>query len=659
MTARDFLLEIGCEELPAQGLSAFAEKIANELIAALKNAQLDHKEVNHFVTPRRLAVQIKQLSALQPNRQVEKRGPALTAPEKAKLGFLHANKISAEDVAEENGYWVYRYQEKGQATKELLPLLVQQSIAKLSGMKWMRWGNHVSTFLRPVHWVVMLFGEELIQSELLGIKTQRETVGHRFHQPMKLLLQNASDYEDILLEEGFVRVDFAKRRTLIRQQIEKLAAEQESIASIDADLLDEVTGLVEWPVALLCQFPAAFLKVPKEALISSMQQHQKSFPLLDHDGNLRPYFITISNIQSQDPKKVILGNERVMRARLSDAAFFYEQDLKTLLSSRRELLEKITFQQQLGSMADKVRRIITLAKQIASVIHADQKKVAQAARLSKCDLTTQMVGEFPELQGIMGGYYAQLQGEDEEIAMAIREHYLPKFAGDSLPKTAIGCAIALADRIDTLVGIFSIKQAPTGDKDPFGLRRAANGVIRIIIEKELAGINLTGLLPAEVQQFILDRLPAYYQEQSITSDVIQAVLEVQPDNLFDAHRRIIAVEAFRQLAEAAALSEANKRVKNILRKQDQSLQTLTEIDVSLFEHAAEKNLFAALTTPYANDDYQALLKKLSLLKKPIDAFFDHVMVDVDNQKIKANRLALLKKLRELFLQVADISLLQQ
>lgn len=660
MSTKDFLLEIGCEELPAKGLYPLINQLKDRLTQELQQAHLSFESIVPYATPRRLALWVKNLITEQADRQAEKRGPAINAPEKALQGFLAANKTTIEQLSQRDGYYYFQEEIKGEKTEHLLPQMVSRAIAALTNIKMMHWGAHSTPFLRPVHWVVMLYGTTPLHAEILGIKTVSHTFGHRYHHPQKIPLPQASDYEDVLFEEGFVQADFHKRKEFIRNEIEKIASAHKAKLLLDEDLLEEVTGLVEWPVALLCQFPKTFLSVPKEALVSSIQHHQKCFPLYNKDEKLLPYFISISNIQSQHVQEVIAGNERVMRARLSDAAFFFAQDQKILLGHYLKALEKVIFHQKLGSVADKVKRIVALSEKIAEKIQADKENTRRAAILCKADLMTQMVGEFPELQGIMGEYYAKLQGESDEVATPIREHYLPRFAGDALPKTPIGCVLALADRLDTINSIFKIGEMPTGEKDPLGLRRAAAGIIRIITEKELDHLLLSALCENEaVKNFILERLPAYYSENKFPPELLKSVLEVQNNNLADIYRRIIALQDFSQLPEAQALSEANKRVKNILKKNTLSN---TNINPDLFESAAEKKLYEvihALEVKEHKKNYKDLLKDLASLNKPIDEFFTSVMVEVENEAVKQNRLHLLKALRDLFLKVADISLLQK
>jgi len=655
VTAKDFLLELGCEELPAKNLQNFATYISQNIIDGLKNNSLDFAESKIFVTPRRIGILITKLDSSSPDKILKKKGPAVTAPEKAKDGFAKSCNISLDKLAIEDNYLIYNYESKGESTEKLLPQVISDVLSKIAGVKTMRWGSHPTAFLRPIHWIVMLYGKSVINAELFGLKTGRVTYGHRFLSPAKISIEDPSEYENILEEEGFVLADFEKRKAVIKDQITQLAAKNRYKLDIDDALLDEVTGLVEWPTAIWCEFDKKFLLLPKEVIITSLQYHQKCFAVIDLQDHIVPCFITVSNIKKS--KDIIAGNERVVRARLSDAAFFYEQDQKINFQERFELLKHITFAQKLGSIADKVERIEKRAKQLAEFMHVNPVRAQNAANLCKNDLTTLMVGEFPELQGVMGEYYiknARLAGDRDEIAIAVREHYLPRFSGDELPRHALSCVIALADRFDTLESIFSVHGAPTGDRDPFGLRRAALGIIKIIIEKDIKNLLFSKLnINKLIQDFILERLPSYYQEKGINSEILQAVLEIQKDDLLDIHHRVLAVQEFKKLPEAAHLSEANKRVKNILKKYPDAHG---EINITLFDHAAEKDLYKIIAEfPKDLSDYTDILSKLAVLKNPIDDFFDHVMVDVEDEKIKLNRVLLLKKMRELFLNVADIS----
>lgn len=691
-TKQNLLIEIGTEELPPKSLHKLAEIFAENLKQKLITAELNFTAIKSYATPRRLAVFVEQLDSQQTDRLVEKRGPALHAafdvdnkPTKALEGFARSCNIDIaqlEKLETKQGRWmICRYMEKGKAIAELLPLFVNQALSELPIPKPMRWGAGDTQFVRPVHWVVMLYGKEIIAGEILGIDSGRKTYGHRFHHPDAIVLPDADSYQKLLKEPGHVIVDFEERKKIIREQVENIAKQQNCSVIIPEALLDEVTSIVERPIALLIDFDPVFLNVPREALISAMQEHQRCFALENGKGELLPYFITISNIESKNPQEVIRGNERVMRARLSDAKFFYETDCKETLESRLENLKNVVFQAKLGSLYDKSLRIVALAKHIAQLINIDSTITERAALLCKTDLLTNMVNEFPELQGTMGCYYAKHDKEKDTTAVAIHEHYQPRFAGDELPNSLIGCTVALADRIDTLVGIFGINQAPTGDKDPFGLRRAALGIIRILVEKKLnidlqhlfntANNNYGATLPAreanhQALQFILDRLPAWYNEQNIATDTLQAVLTAQQNNnLLDIQQRVLAIQAFRQLPQALSLAAANKRVKNLLSKSAQSTSDKKSINPSLFNTDEEKTLYNALESAQKkiqsaiqDKQYTALLAELANLQTPVDHFFDKVLVMDEDEKLRDNRLALLAALRQLFLTVADISLLQ-
>jgi glycyl-tRNA synthetase beta chain len=694
-TYADFLLEIGTAELPAKPLRRFARELADLLQNEFTQHKLSYAKVKYFATPRRLAVFVQDLQASQADYFAEKKGPHIAnafdangQPTQAALGFARSCGVSVEALEKSSeGFLYYRYQIQGQTSAALLPQIVQSAVSKLTIPKPMRWGKDNIQFIRPVHWVVLLLGEELINAEILGCKTDRISYGHRFLKPAGLPIPYPLAYENILLEQGMVVPDFDKRRALIKQQIDKLAEGINATAVVDDDLLDEVTGLVEWPNALLANFNAEFLQVPSEALISAMKTHQKSFPVLDTEKHMLPHFITIANLKSNDETQVVIGNQRVMQARLSDAAFFYHSDCKLRLESHLDDLKPIIFQAKLGTLYDKSQRVAKLAGYIGEVI-ANKELSYRAGLLCKTDLVTDMVNEFPELQGVMGFYYANHDGEQHEVAKAIRDHYMPRFAGDSLPATSVGDAVALADRLDTLIGIFGIQQLPTGDKDPFALRRAALGVLRILIEHQYE-LNLQILLQqalagyqqplsnknvvVQVQEFILERLRAWYADQEIASDTLAAVLEGSTGNdvPLDVHRRVQAVHEFRKLPEAKALAAANKRAGNILAKTNQTENFLTNdpwtlIKTELFSDDAERSLYDEIATIIASpqqvstsqNNYTLLLNSLSHLREPIDRFFDGVMVMCDDENIRLNRLALLASLRKLFLRIADISKLQ-
>ena len=677
----DLLIEIGTEELPPKALKKLSDAFTSGIVSGLDKADLAYSEVKPYASPRRLAVLIHGLDTTQSDRAVEKRGPAVKAafdgdgnPTKATEGFARSCGVTPselETMETDKGAWlVFRNTQKGQNTADLIPAMVQESLNKLPIPKRMRWGDLEAEFVRPVHWVVMLFGDDVIDAEILTVKSGRDTYGHRFHHPDPIFLGEPAAYAPILETTGHVIADFADRREAIRAQVMEAAENNGGKAVIDEELLDEVTGLVEWPLAVVGSFEQRFLEVPPECLISAMKEHQKYFHMVDEVGNLMPNFITVSNIDSRKPEYVREGNERVIRPRLSDADFFWTQDKKQKLETRLESLKTVTFQKKLGSLYDKSQRVAAIAEYIAKAIGGDGDKAARAAQLAKCDLMTDMVFEFTDLQGIMGRYYATLDGEDAEVAAALDEQYMPRFAGDELPAGKTGQALAIAEKLDTLVGIFGIGQVPSGDKDPFALRRAALGALRIIIEKGL-DIDLMASLehsaetniglfdnPEVINQvfdFMMGRLKAYSADTGVAPDPFDAVLD------FDA--RLKAVTAFRQLAEAESLAAANKRIGNILKKAEQAIPDT--VDPSCFIDDAEKALstkieaMARVVAPlFAERNYEAALKELAALRPEVDTFFDEVMVMADDAAVRANRLALLKRLSGLFLEVADLGQLQ-
>lgn len=697
MSTRDLLIEIGTEELPPKALKQLSDEFLNGVLAGLKEAGVLAGNTNDvdaiaYATPRRLAMIIKNVAVQQADREVEKRGPAIQAAydaqgklTKAAEGFARSCGIGAEQLGRiktDKGEWLgYVEKEKGKATPEIVPKIVEQALAKLPIPKRMRWGARKEEFVRPVHWIVMLFGKDVIDAPILGIQAGRETRGHRFHHPEPVTLNSPQDYVESL-RKAYVVVDIEERKTDIRQQVEQAAEKLGGRAVMDDDLLLEVTALVEWPVAVMGDFEQHFLQVPKEALISTMQGNQKYFPLLDGEGKLMPHFITISNISSTDVSKIKAGNERVIRPRLSDAAFFWNQDRKQPLEKRMSMLDQAVFQNKLGTLGDKSRRVAKIAERIAAALGADASHAHRAALLCKCDLMTSMVYEFPELQGIMGRYYATHDGEPADVAVALDEQYMPRFAGDQLPGNIIGQILALADKLDTLLGIFAIGQKPTGEKDPFALRRAALGVLRILIERgltldlrELLGYAADALADVpgmqssaqaaidETLDFMLERLRVYYQNQQVAADVYEAVAELKPTTPVDFDRRMLAVDRFRKLPEAESLAAANKRISNILKKVEGAIPQ--KVDVSLLQEAAEKDLYNAVQQQAAKvnplfdlGDYEAALLQLAGLRNVVDTFFDKVMVMADDVALKNNRLALLNSLRGLFLRAADLSRLQ-
>lgn len=688
MQALDFLVEIGTEELPPKALKKLSESFAQGIESGLQQASLAYESCELFAAPRRLAVRINGLATQQADIQIEKRGPAINAafdadgkPTKALQGFARscgAEPEQLEKMETDKGTWlVYRSTQAGKATSDLLPDMVTQSLNQLPIPKRMRWGARRTEFVRPVHWIVMLFGNDVVNANILGLTAGRVTRGHRFHSTGELTINSPKSYEEQLLNEGKVIASFAQRREKIGQAVRSIAETVQGTAVIDEDLLDEVTALNEWPVPLIGRFEERFLQVPSEALISSMKEHQKYFHVLNAQGEMLPNFITIANIESSDPQKVVEGNEKVIRPRLSDAAFFFETDKKTTLEARVERLKPIVFQAQLGTIYDKVQRVSQLAGNIAESIGGNGQYARRAGLLSKSDLVSEMVLEFPELQGIMGSYYARHDGEADEVATALNEQYMPRFAGDQLPTTLTGCAVAIADKLDSLVGIFGINQPPTGTKDPFALRRAALGILRIVVEKNLSldlaecidwAIAAHQDLPANnlkdtVIDYMLERFRAWYEEEGVPAEVFLAVHARRPTRPADFNQRVKAVNQFRQMPEAEALAAANKRVSNILAKQH-ATDIAQQVSTDLLELEAEKVLAAAiaqqtqLIQPLSeNGQYAEALQSLAALRAPVDRFFDDVMVMVDNESVKNNRLALLHQLRQLFLRVADISLL--
>ncbi|GAA0701414.1 glycine--tRNA ligase subunit beta [Marinobacterium maritimum] len=681
MSQHDFLVELGTEELPPKALKTLSGAFLDGITAGLDAAGIGYTEARPYAAPRRLAVLLTGIQLQQPDRQIEKRGPATQAPEKAVQGFAGSCGVGIDQLevmeTPKGSYYVYRGVEQGQSTASLLPGIVSESLNKLPIPKRMRWGSSRTEFVRPVKWLCMLLGDEVVDAEILGLKAGRKTRGHRFHYNQDIELIAPADYARVLKETGKVIADFAERRELIREQVIREGERIGGTAQIDEDLLDEVTALNEWPVALTGRFEERFLDVPAEALILSMKENQKYFHALDADDKLMPYFITLANIESKDPQQVIEGNEKVIRPRLADAAFFFETDKKQPLDARIDKLKSIVFQQQLGTVFDKSQRIEGLAAAIAELINGDAGYARRAAQLSKCDLMTDMVFEFTELQGLMGYHYALHDGEPEEVAQAMDEQYKPRFAGDELPASRTGIALAIADRLDTLTGLFGINQPPTGSKDPFALRRAALGVLRIIVEHKL-DLDLHQLLTLAAEQhgelpgsegladrvldFMLERFRAWYDDRGISAETFLAVHALRPTSPLDFDRRIEAVSHFRNLAEAEALAAANKRVSNILGKQKGEIAT--DVDTDLLQEDAEKALASALAEVehdlqpvFEQGDYRTALEKLAALREVIDSFFDNVMVMADDEAIRANRLALLKRLRRLFLGVADISLL--
>jgi glycyl-tRNA synthetase beta chain len=742
---RDFLVELGTEELPPTALRGLEQAFATGLRAGLDKAALAHGDVVSFATPRRLAILVKRLASHQPEQDIKRRGPPVSAafdgagqPTRAALAFAESCGTSVETLQkldEGKGLFLFFIGTKpGATTTVLLPQLVQAALDGLPIPRRMHWGAGTAEFVRPVHWLVMLYGKDVVPATLLETPSGNHTRGHRFHAPKPIRITTPATYERALNDRGYVLADFARRRALILDKVTEVATQLGGHALISDALLDQVTALVEWPVPIAGRFEERFLALPREVLISTLQSHQRYFPVEDAEGRLMPSFITVSNIESRDPSKVREGNERVVRPRLADAAFFWEQDRKQPLVSRIEALDAMTFQVKLGSLGDKTRRIRSLAGEISATGIGDRSETERAAELCKCDLLTAMVGEFPDLQGIMGTYYALADGEAAEVAVAIREHYMPRGAGDELPATHAGVAVAIADKLDTLAGIFEINEKPTGTKDPFGLRRAAIGVLRILIEKRLdldlrhfidralqgvrsdiertrakaaaaraiaansttsaamresttvssgsaAARGSTGSATASqatpsaatadlVYDFIMERLRAYYLERApaptpagaatLTTEMFDAVLATKPGSAVDFDARLKALSAFLELPEATSLTAANKRIANILRKAGELQHS--QVTVEHLREPAEVRLFDAMislrgpvATAVAQREYANALGRLAQLRPPIDAFFEQVMVMDEDQKLRANRLALLAQLHGLFTGIADLS----
>lgn len=688
MSKHTVLFELGCEELPPKSLKNLRDALKTETVKGLNDAGLAFDSVEAYAAPRRLALKIINVDGAQADTQKRFDGPAVQAaydsegkPTKALEGFMRGQGITVDQVSTFQAGKVekvcYLKDVKGQSLDALLPQILQHALDNLPIAKRMRSAASRTEFVRPVKWVVLLKDDQIIDATIQDHQAGNVTYGHRFHAPEAITLNTANDYLDAL-RKAHVIADFEERQAIIDQQVKALADEVNATAIVPSDLRDEVTALVEWPVALRASFEERFLAVPQEALITTMQDNQKYFCLVDSNNKLQPYFITVSNIESKDPTQIIEGNEKVVRPRLSDAEFFFLQDQKQPLASRKEKLANMVFQAELGTLWDKSTRIAKLAVALSPITGANAADAEKAALLAKCDLTSELVGEFPELQGIAGTYYARLEGENHEVSEALGEQYLPKFAGDVLPQTKTGTTIALADRLDTLVGIFGIGQAPTGSKDPFALRRSAIGILRLVTENNL-DVSIEQLIDlalgaygdvikdhdktrADAVAFLEGRYRAKYEDQGVAVDVIQAVQALSPKSPVDFDKRVNAVNHFRDLAEAAALAAANKRVANILAKE--ATPTGDVVEANLVEDA-EKALYAEIKAVkpvieplLAAKDYTAALSQLAALRAPIDAFFDNVMVMADDAELKANRLRLLAQIRALFTSIADISVLQ-
>lgn len=682
MSAQDFLVELGTEELPPKALASLGDAFLAGIEKGLQAAGLNYTAKHVYAAPRRLAVLIRQLDVQQPDRSINIDGPPMQAafkdgePTQAALGFAKKCGVELSDIDQSGAKLRFSQHIPGKATASLLPTIIEDSLNDLPIPKRMRWGANREEFVRPTQWLVMLLGDQVVDCTILAQKAGRESRGHRFHHPENVVITTPANYVENL-RKAYVLADFAERRELISKRTAELAMQQEGTAIVPPALLDEVTALVEWPVPLVCSFEERFLEVPQEALITTMQDNQKYFCLLDNEGKLLPRFITVANVESRDPKQIVQGNEKVVRPRLTDAEFFFKQDKKQPLESFNERLKNVVFQAQLGTVFEKAERVSKLAAFIAPYLGGSAANAGRAGLLSKCDLASEMVGEFPEMQGIAGYYYALNDGEPEDVALALNEQYMPRGAGAELPQTLTGAAVAIADKLDTLVGIFGIGMLPTGSKDPYALRRAALGVLRILIDKQLdldltlavefavkqfgAKVKAAGL-SEQVLEFIFDRLRARYEDEGIDVATYLSVRALKPGSALDFDQRVQAVQAFRKLPEAGALAAANKRVSNLLSKAEGAIAD--QVEPKYFDNANEFSLYSAIQQAdqavqpmAAARQYNEALARLAALRDPVDAFFEAVLVNAEDAKVRANRYALLSRLRGLFLGVADISLL--
>lgn len=687
--SKDFLVEIGTEELPPKALLALSSAFADEIVRGLNENSLAHATIERFASPRRMAVRVGELVSRQADKLVSKKGPALKAaydedgnPTKAALGFARSCGVDLSDIETQiDGKverLVFTQQVQGRHTEEILPQIVDNALKALPIPKRMRWADLDAEFVRPVHWVLLLFGRDSIAANILDIDSGKITYGHRFHHPEPLSIERPSDYESVLRDQGRVEPDYEKRREIIKSKVETLAGTVEGQAHIDPDLLDEVCSLTEWPVPVMGSFDEEFLRIPAEPLMETMQKNQKYFPILDRSGSMMPNFIAVANIESADTSQVVHGNERVIRPRFKDAAFFWQQDLKRPLDQLIPELKHVVYQKRLGSLHDKATRLARLSSYIANRLGRDTDNAERAALLSKCDLLTDMVGEFGSLQGIMGKYYATAAGENRDVSTAIEQHYLPRHAGDALPENPIGQIVALADKMDTLIGIFAIGQKPSGDKDPFGLRRASLGVLKILVEtpidlnlrdlaaesaKTYEGTIEADLAVDQVLAYITDRLKPYYSEKQVSASSVDAVLAVSTENLLDIHLRVTAIEEFKKLPESESLSAAHKRCNNILKKAGEI--SSQKVDTQLFQTEDERNLYEkilqvanAVEPLLGQTEYKTALYELASLRESVDAFFDNVMVMDEDKALRMNRINLLRDLSNLLAAVAEISNLQ-
>ena len=675
MKTHDFLLELGTEELPPKLLLKLSNSLKDNLSKELEKLSIKSDSIKAFATPRRLAISISELQSKQQDQVLEKKGPSTQSPEMAINGFAKSCGVDVSELEKKElggkEYFYYSKEETGQSVSELLPEAIEKSIKDIPITRAMKWGSSDYSFVRPVHWLVIMLDKNIVPAKIMGLESNRITKGLRFIDPM-IELKHAKDYEQVMSDKAQILVDFAKRKELIRDQVLSVAQKNNAEVVIDESLLDEVCALVEYPRAFSGSFDKKFLDIPQEAIISAMKSHQKYFHLVDIQGQLLPLFISVANIESSNIKAIVDGNERVIHPRLADSEFFWNQDKAKKLEERLPDLDSVMFMKSLGSMGQKAKRIESLSSHISDLVGFDQKASARAGLLSKSDLLSEMVGEFADLQGIMGGYYATNDGETQAVSVAIREHYQPRFAGDKVPSTNEGLVVAIADKLDTISGIYGIGQAPTGSKDPYALRRLALGLLRILLEAKIE-LNLKSLIDYslnlhlkevdrscgdDIYSFMMDRLKAYYKDANIDSNVYEAVLAVSPESPLDFHLRVEALNEFTQSENSKSLIEANKRIANILKDSNEKNETLNpkilidDSEIKLFN--ASESLSKKLS---GSKDYQEVMKSLIDLKDSIDSFFDNVMVNTDDDKLKSSRLALIRKIRLLFLSVADISYL--
>ena len=673
MKTHDFLLELGTEELPPKLLLKLSNSLKDNFEQELNKLNLNFNNTKAFATPRRLAISISELQSKQQDQVIEKKGPSTQSPEMAINGFAKSCGVSVDELEKKElagkEYFFYSKEEPGQSIKDLLPSIIERSIKDIPITRSMKWGDSDYSFVRPVHWLIVMLDKDVVNANIMGLKSGRESKGLRFQDSI-LKFTHANEYENLMSEKAQILVDFNKRKELIRDQILSVAKTNNAEVVIDESLLDEVCALVEYPRAFSGSFDKKFLDIPQEAIISAMKSHQKYFHLVDSNEKLLPLFISVANIESSNIQAIIDGNERVIHPRLADSEFFWNQDKAIKLEERLAGLDRVMFMKSLGSMGQKAKRIEKLSSNISDLAGFDKEIAQRAGLLSKTDLLSEMVGEFADLQGIMGGYYALNDGESKEVSVAIREHYQPRFAGDSLPSTDAGIAVSLADKMDTLTGIYGIGQGPTGSKDPYALRRTALGMLRILLEAKIE-LNLKSLIDfslslhlkevdrkcaGDIYNFMMDRLKAYYRDANIDTNIYEAVLAVSPDSPLDFHYRIDALNEFTQSADSKSLIEANKRIANILKDSDEKLE---ELNSNMLLEDSEKILYKAtesLTKELSGSkNYKEIMKSLLNLKDSIDSFFDNVMVNAEDDKVKSSRLALIRRVRHLFLSVADIS----